>query len=172
VNSSITINGMVRPGNTASSYIGTLYFGNKDVTFASGSVLQLTVRQCASSSYSGGTSIDNVNTLTINGTLRVNLASNHTLQAGDSIRLWKANKLAGTPTIELPDGIEWDIDRLSEGLLFVKSVSDGIVPLRYVRSESNDIYDLNGRLVRKDATTTEGLPSGIYVRRGRKIVVR
>ena len=171
-NTSITVNGTLRPGNTASSYIGTLYFGNKDITFTAGSVLQFTVRQCATLSSNGGTSIEDVNTLTLNGTLRVNLASNHTLQAGDSIRLWKANKLAGTPTIELPDGIEWDTDRLSEGLLFVKSVSDGIVPLRYVRSESNDIYDLNGRLVRKDATTTEGLPSGIYVRRGKKIIVR
>ena len=61
---------------------------------------------------------------------------------------------------------------LVKGLLFVKSVSDGIAPLRYVLRESNDIYDLSGRLVRKDATTTEGLPSGIYVRRGKKIIVK
>ena len=96
----------------------------------------------------------------------------HILQAGDSIRLWQANKLVGTPILELPEGIEWDTDRLAEGLLFVKSVSDGIVPLRYTQRESNDIYDLSGRLVRKDATSTEGLPSGIYVRRGKKIIVK
>ena len=171
-NSSITVNGTVRPGNTDASYIGILYFGGKDVTFANGSVLQITVRQCATPSNNGGTSVVNIGTLTLNGTLRVKLAANHTLQAGDSIRLWQANKLAGTPILDLPEGIEWDTDRLSEGLLFVKSVSDGIAPLRYVQRESNDIYDLSGRLVRKDATTTEGLPSGIYVRRGKKIIVK
>ena len=35
-----------------------------------------------------------------------------------------------------------------------------------------DVFALDGSVVRKDATTTEGLPKGIYVVRGKKIVVR
>ena len=35
---------------------------------------------------------------------------------------------------------------------------------------SNDVYDLMGRLVRKDAATLDGLPTGIYVWKGRKVL--
>ncbi len=35
-----------------------------------------------------------------------------------------------------------------------------------------DIYTMNGVLVRKGATTTEGLPKGLYLLNGKKIVVR
>ena len=35
-----------------------------------------------------------------------------------------------------------------------------------------DVYTLTGRLVRSQAVTTEGLPRGIYIAAGRKIVVR
>ena len=35
-----------------------------------------------------------------------------------------------------------------------------------------NIYSLNGTLVRSNATTTDGLPKGIYIKGGKKIVVR
>ena len=35
-----------------------------------------------------------------------------------------------------------------------------------------DIYNMSGVLVRKAATTTEGLPRGLYLLNGKKIVVR
>ena len=171
-NSSITINGTVRPGSSATSYNGTIFFGGKNVTFAQGSELQVNARHCATNTNDGCTSIANIGTLTMNGTLRVTLVNNHKLQAGDSIRVWNCATLSGTPTLDLPDGIEWDTSRLSEGLLFVKSVSDGIQQLRISQQQPADIFDLSGRLVRKHATSTEGLPAGIYIIRGRKVVVR
>ena len=36
--------------------------------------------------------------------------------------------------------------------------------------ESGDIYDMSGRLVRKDATSLEGLTKGVYIINGRKVV--
>lgn len=39
------------------------------------------------------------------------------------------------------------------------------------RHSAADIYDLTGRLVKKDALSTEGLAKGIYVKEGQKIVV-
>ena len=171
-NSYYTINGIVRPGNTATAWVGSLFFGNKEVTFYQGSVLEITTRQCANTNNSGGTSIAGISKLTMNGIVRVNLDPNHTLQAGDSIRIWTAESMTGTPTLELPEAIDWDTSRIAEGLLFVKSVSNGIEQIRFTDYANDDIYDLNGRIVRKDATSTEGLPSGIYIRRGKKIVVK
>ena len=78
----------------------------------------------------------------------------------------------GTPILDLQSGIEWDTSRLSEGQLFVVSVSDGIDSVTMPRTDTNDLYDLSGRLIRKNATSMEGLPAGIYVRNGRKIVVK
>ena len=54
----------------------------------------------------------------------------------------------------------------------MKAISVGINELPNNTVNTNDIYDLRGRLVRKDATTTEGLPEGIYIRGGKKIVVK
>jgi len=40
------------------------------------------------------------------------------------------------------------------------------------QSPTNDIYTIDGRLVRKQATTTDGLPAGIYIMGGKKVVVK
>ncbi|MBP3566125.1 MAG: T9SS type A sorting domain-containing protein, partial [Paraprevotella sp.] len=34
-----------------------------------------------------------------------------------------------------------------------------------------DIYDMSGRMVRKAATTTDGLKPGLYIINGRKVLV-
>ncbi len=170
-NSSVTVNGTVRPGSSANTYIGTIYFGGKNVAFVAGSTLEVKARQCATATNDGCTSIADISTLSMDGTLRLTLVDNHILKAGDSIRVWRATTMTGTPQLELPEGIEWDTSRLSEGLLFVSSVSDGIVQPTITMSDSPALYDLNGRLVRSDGST-EGLPAGIYVRRGKKIIVK
>ena len=36
----------------------------------------------------------------------------------------------------------------------------------------NDIYNLKGQLVRKNATSVDGLPRGVYLQNGKKIVVK
>lgn len=35
-----------------------------------------------------------------------------------------------------------------------------------------NIYGMDGRLVRKDATSTEGLPKGMYIMNGKKLIVK
>lgn len=53
--------------------------------------------------------------------------------------------------------------------LGVSKESTGITT--YYRTwESDDIYSIDGRLVRKSATSLEGLPKGIYIIHGRKVV--
>ena len=176
-NSSITINGTLRPGAQPVSYSGQLYFGQKNVTIGSTGVYEVKAKKCATATDPGCTSICDVGTLTINGTIRVTVAETHTLKAGDSIRIFKASALSGTPILDLQPGIVWDDSRISEGLLFIVSVSDGIALPTTVRHNTGDIYDIHGRIIRQSDTngvpaSTEGLPAGIYIRNGRKIIVK
>ena len=97
---------------------------------------------------------------------------NHTLKAGDEIRLWpETTKLSGTPKFEMQAGITWDTSRISEGVLVVKDVSTGISG---AMADSNPchVYDLRGRLVSRQATatSTDGLPKGVYIINGKKVV--
>ena len=70
-------------------------------------------------------------------------------------------------------GIIWDTTRISEGVLVVKDIEMGIAPVMADQDPRN-VYDLTGRLVRRQATatSTEQLPAGIYIRGGRKVVVK
>ena len=166
------INGTVRPGSTATAYSGTIFFGGKNVNFYEGSVLEIRARQCALQSYDGCTSIAGIATLNMNGIIRVTVTDDNKLAAGDSIRIWHAEAMTGTPVLELPAAFVWDTSRLSEGLLFVVSVDEGISTVLTPRHESGDIYDIRGRLVRKEGTSTQGLAPGVYIRNGRKFVVK
>ena len=40
------------------------------------------------------------------------------------------------------------------------------------QQHNTNIYNLNGQLVRQGATSTEGLPSGLYIVGGKKVVVK
>lgn len=171
-NSSIEVNGTVRPGSYDGASTGAINFGSKNVTFNEGSTLVIGASRCATSTSNGCAAIEGIGTLTMNGTIQVVPTSTNKLAAGDSIRIWKADTFTGTPTLGSDEGITWDTSRLSEGLLFVKEVSLGVNDLRNNTMNTNDIYDLRGRLVRKDATDTEGLPAGIYIHGGKKIVVK
>jgi len=171
-NSTVTIQGTLRPGASTSSYSGTLYFGNKNVTIGPNGVYEVKARSCASATNPGCTSIAGINRLTLNGTLRVTLVDSHILKAGDSIRVWEAGSMTGTPTLDLPDGIEWDTSHLNEGLLYVVSVSTDIAHVTVSPQKPANIYDLNGRIVRLRATSLEGLRPGIYVINRKKVIVR
>ena len=54
---------------------------------------------------------------------------------------------------------------------FTTGSSSGISKLSTEKSPA-DIYDLHGRKIRTKATSTDGLPKGLYVTNGKKIVVR
>ena len=164
VNSSFTINGMLRPGASPTATTGTLYFNNKAVTVSNTGVL--VIRAASTLTH---TSLGDVSKLTINGTIRLELSESHTLQAGDEIRLWPATTtLAGTPKIELPEGLTCDVSRISEGVIVVTAVSTGIDAARLSKN-GQDVYDLNGRKVSSEGT--DGLPAGVYICGGKKVII-
>jgi len=168
-NSAYTINGILRPGATATSSSGTFYFNNKNVTIGTTGILSLRILNT-----SVHTSVADIATLTINGTLRIEVTDNNTLKVGDEIQLWPATiRMAGTPVFDLPKSITWDTSRISEGVLVVTGVDTGI-KASFADADPKNVYDLSGRLVRRmsTATSTEGLSSGIYIRGGKKVVVK
>ncbi len=119
-NSSVTVSGTLRPGLLANATTGTMYFDNKSVTFKPGSTLLIGLRRCATASATGGTSLQGINRITMNGTISVFLDEEYIPVVGDSMYLWKSNTFTGTPEFDLPvltGGLMWDTSSISEGLL-------------------------------------------------------
>ena len=121
-NAAITVNGLLRPGILATLSTGTLFFDSKPVTVSEKGVLQLTAGRCATAAVNGCTALSGVGRLTVNGTLRILINANNSLQAGDSIRIFQADSFEGTPTFDFQDGAVWDTSRIAEGLLFLVSM--------------------------------------------------
>ena len=168
-------NALLGTGRLTVGANGTLSCQTKTKTLQNSAVivsgtLSVSASSCATATSAGCTTFDFANKLTLNGTLRVVATEGHTLQPGDSIRVFTAKAFEGTPSLVAEGDIVWDDSRLSEGLLFVKAISDGIATL-VSPSTPRNIYDTRGRLVRQAATTLEGLPAGIYVCEGRKFAI-
>lgn len=116
--------------------------------------------------------------LDINGTIKVKLLSNYTPTAGTEITLWKVTEtFTGTPTFDLPqlpEGLVWDTSKLTDGtgILSVKEAT-GITSV-LSDSDTLNIYDLNGRLVKRLATASDiySLPAGIYIQGGKKVIIK
>lgn len=188
-NSSYTINGTLQIGVTAASYSGIMNFGSKNVSFSSGSTLIANVLRAANNSSKGGTFMGQINRLVMNGTIVVSLYKNYAPEVGDSIVLWEANTFSGSPKFELPAtyekvnsetgetvtySIEWDTSDISKGILRVAGVTDGIQRVMSLdkTNGTNDVYNTQGALVKKNAQSLRGLPKGIYFWQGRKVVVK
>ena len=63
------------------------------------------------------------------------------------------------------------LSRVREIRFFIDTeVIDEVKPVEV--PEVSDIYSLDGRLVRKNAASLEGLPKGLYIMNGRKMVVK
>ena len=112
----------------------------------------------------------------MNGTVEVNLLASYTPKEGDTVNLWTATSFTGTPQLLLPEltpGLKWDTSKVAEGVLTVVSDPTAIeVVAGDAASQTNDIYNLRGQLVRKNATSADGLPRGVYLQNGKKIVVK
>jgi hypothetical protein len=167
-NSSVIVNGTLRPGLLT---LNSMFFDSKPVRVNETGVLEFNVSGCATATTNGGTSLEGISTLTVDGTIRIVPSATNTLKVGDSIRIFTAASFSGTPTFDMQGGIEWDTSRISEGLLFVKAIETGIGSMISDATPRN-IYDVRGRLVRANATNTEGLPAGIYVCEGKKFVIK
>lgn len=64
---------------------------------------------------------------------------------------------------------EYEIEGVVEQVNGNATAIDGI---EAAQQHSANIYNLNGQLVRQGATSTEGLPSGLYIVGGKKVVVK
>lgn len=68
--------------------------------------------------------------------------------------------------------VKVNADTPAELKLFEYGNVDGIEDINVDNNESSDIYGLDGTLIRKNASSVEGLPHGIYLYRGKKVVVK
>ncbi len=173
-NTAYTINGTLQVGAVTTSTTGQINFGNKNVTFNAGSTLRLGIRRAATASATGGTSIQNISKLTMNGTISIFFSGEPTLEAGDEVILWKADNFTGNPTLEsivvsAEKGLVWDTSRLQEGVLVV--AYDPATAIRSIRGNqtTDAVYTLDGRLAGIDPSD---LKPGIYIRGGKKFVVK
>ena len=66
-------------------------------------------------------------------------------------------------------GFEYEIDGVVETVNGDVTAIDGI---EAEQQHNANIYNLNGQLVRQGAASTEGLPSGLYIVGGKKVVVK
>lgn len=66
-------------------------------------------------------------------------------------------------------GIEYEIEGVVDQVNGDATAIDGI---EAEQRHNANIYNLNGQLVRQGATSTEGLPSGLYIVGGKKLVVK
>jgi hypothetical protein len=119
--------------------------------------------------------------LTINGTVKVTLVSGYTPKIGDSFTLWTVSgTFAGNPTFDLPalpEGMAWDTTKLTDGTGVLSIIAaTGIRTANAERGTLNDnaIYDVNGRLRKRLMTekNIDNLPAGIYIRGGKKIIIK
>ncbi len=119
--------------------------------------------------------------LTFNGTLKIELGSSLTPAAGQQWTLWTvSNNLQGTISKyelpELPEGLGWDISGLKEKTGVISITDDPAVGFKLPTADLDpyNVYDLQGRFVLRTTTpnSIEGLPSGIYIRAGKKFRVK
>lgn len=66
-----------------------------------------------------------------------------------------------------PKNVSLAIDGVAEGV-----IPTGLADLVDTRLQPSDIYNANGQLVRRGATTLDGLPKGVYIVNGKKIAVQ
>ena len=171
-NSSTIVNngGTLQVGTTPEIKDGNIDFGGKNVTMAAGSILQLTAYRDATANGTSGTYLQNIGTLNMNATIRLTIPENHSLQAGNTVVLWKdVTTQRGTPVLEnhyISEGLYWDDTELSNGILHVTDMAPvGIHDLSDAISNSA-IYDLQGRRV---TTPRHGQT---YIIQGRKVLVK
>jgi hypothetical protein len=165
----------MHPGSTLTATSGNINFGEKNVTFYSGSTLYIGLRRCATSSNPGGTQIKGINRLTMNGTVSVYLYDTYEPVEGDSMKIWESTTFTGTPKFDLPTlpgGLYWDTSRISEGWLFVAYDPTAIDSIPADADVQVSVLTMNGTTVARytcpmgsaEAQLRQSaLPKGIYM---------
>ena len=133
---------------------------NNTITVSDGAVVNFLVNASKNSTLT-------TKNLTINGTVKVTFTVNRELNVGDELKLWTVSgTFSGTPKFELPEAYTWDTSRISEGIISVVAISTDIRS-SFVDADPKNIYDLQGRKF-----NGQSLKSGIYIRGGKKVIVR
>ena len=148
-NSSFTINGKLQVGMTETLTSGYINFNGKNVTMGNNSVLRLGIRRAVTDDTSlSGACIQNINNLTINGTIEL-FSSSYTPEVGDVIRLWTdVATVTGNPTVIFNDGnVTFDTSRLSEGIVIVTGVDTSIDDISADEIVKVDVISTNGSVV-------------------------
>lgn len=116
--------------------------------------------------------------LTMNGTVKVTLLAAYSPKVGDEFTLWTVSgTFSGTPTFDLPElpaGMAWDTSGMASktGVLRIVNATD-INTLNVEHGTMNGhVYDLQGRKVTNGQSLNGKLPRGIYIRGGKKTVVK
>lgn len=168
-------------GAVASSTEGYIDFGAKDVIIESGAIMDVglssavVINTSGVMTSTGGTYLQNINTLTMDGTIRLHYNSTFAtnVQVGDYVVLWKnVTTFAGTPKLEsevidAEKGLFWDSSDIAQGILRITDVAP--VGIRGVATDEgglSDIYTLDGRRV---TGTHRGI---VYIINGRKVMVK
>ena len=191
-NSSITIDGALRVGTDGLSTTGYWYFGTKPLTFNATGKLYVGVAKCATSTTAPGCThiwgdeTSGSVTFKDGATISVYLASTYdpTTSIGtdeakaDSFFVFNFPQVTmGEVQFELPElpvGYYWDTTKFSTGYLYVRVNASVGIKAPFADTDPNNIYDLSGRLIRRLSSASElkKLPAGIYIRGGKKVVVR
>ncbi len=176
-NSSITVNGTVKSGGSATSTTGTMYLDNKNITFNNASTLITGISRCATKTSTGGTSIQGINKIIMNGTISVFLGSNYTPEVGDSMFVWKATSFAGTPKFDLPTlpaGLVWNTDDISKGLLRIAADPTAIDNIPFDAEAEVTVLTVGGTSIDKfnapfgkaeSVFKQSDTPNGVYILR-------
>ena len=192
-NSSVTVNGALRVGTAGTSTSGYWYLGTKPLTIGSTGTLYVGVAKTSTSANAPGCShvwgdeTSGSITFKDGATISVYLATSYDPassigtdeQKADSFFVFNFPKATvGEVNFDLPalpDHYYWDTTAFKSGYLYIRYTqeSTGITAVKAVADPKN-VYDLSGRLVRRmaSATDTQGLPAGIYIRGGKKIVIK
>lgn len=149
-------------------------FSNGNVSIADGATLSLYLRVAGKGndcSY-----LDVAGTLTIDGTVAVEMNPDYEPAIGDQFQLWKAGSFSGTPEIELPElpeGLAWDDSGLKDasGVLKVTDATSVAAIDSDIVAECR-IYNMGGVLLRSfEAPVSEAvalvktLDKGVYILR-------
>lgn len=179
-NSAYTIQGTLMLGTNIPATTGVLNFNDKNVTFGSNSTLVIGVRRAATETLTGGCAMGRIKRLTMNGTVDVRVSDSHTLAEGDSVVLWKAASVSGTPkllskVVDIDLQLAWDDTDLQRGILrVVKDATVGIQDLENVEAQPIEVVNAGGSVVLTLHTSLSDaqnqlqrskLPGGIYLLR-------
>lgn len=196
-NSSVTINGALRVGTEGTSTSGYLYFGTHPLTFGATGKLYVGIAKCSTGPTVPGCSHlwsdEATGSITFKdgATICAYLASGYdpatsigTDEAkADSFYVFNfAKATVGNVKFELPELPEhyyWDTTNFKNGYLYIRyTATTGINDVRgKMAGTRGHVYDLKGRKIvngqSENGQSENGkLPKGIYIRNGKKFVVR